>query len=229
MSTLAAYQRAMVSLAFAEDDARPHIPGFLLYREMIRARLFAMARVAFARSYQAVDLDPCFARYLADEPPSSPFIREVIAGFGAYAECEPGPPWLASMLRFETAKWRAASALYEERAAGELDFDGRLVLNPTLLRVELDYAVSDDSLAAERHTLFVYRRPDEDRVLWSRLPRVAMLLADEDPDAPLSTRVAHFFARGCERADEEGLARLADELTLAVERGIVLGTAPQTV
>ncbi|HEY6881399.1 MAG TPA: hypothetical protein VI299_25415, partial [Polyangiales bacterium] len=124
--------------------------------------------------------------------------------------------------------WRAASSLYEPRAAGELDFDERLVLNSTLLRVELDYTVSEDVLAAERHTLFVYRRPDEDRVLWSRLPRVAALLADDDPDAVLSRRVARFFERGCERADEDGLARLADELTLAVERGIVLGTAKRT-
>jgi hypothetical protein len=224
MSTLAAYQSALVSLVFAEDDARPNVPGFEIYREMIRARLFAMARVAFAQSYELTDLDPCFARYLADRPPSSPLIREVIAGFGPYAEAEPGPPWLASMLRFETAKWTVASLPYPELSARELDFEGRLVVNPTLVRVELAYDVSADN-AADPHTLLVYRRPAEDGVLWSRLPRVATLLGDQDPDAILSARVARFFARGGDTADEDGLSRLADELVLAVDRGIVLGTA----
>jgi hypothetical protein len=220
MSALAAYQRAMVSLAFAEDDTHPHIPGFELYREMIRARLFAMARVAFARSFD----ESCFARYLADEPPASPFIRDVIAGFGAYAARE-ASGLRSSWLRFETAKWQVASLPYPPTEAGELDFEGKLVVNPTLLRVPLDYVVSEDE-RPEAHILLVYRRPDDDGVLWSRLPRLASLLADEEPFRPLNERVASFFARGGDTGDEAGLTRLADELTLAVERGIVLGTTP---
>ncbi|HEX5657585.1 MAG TPA: hypothetical protein VFX59_10345 [Polyangiales bacterium] len=218
MSTLAAYQRAMVSLAFAEDDARPHIPGFELYRDMIRARLFAMAKVAYERSFDA----HCFARYLADRPPASPFIREVIAGFGPYAERE-ASGLRVSLLRFETAKWQVASLPYPASEAGELDFEARLVVNPTLLRVPLEHVVTEDE-RAEAHILLVYRRPDDHGVLWSRLPRVAALLADEAPKQKLSERVAAYFARGVDTADEAGLTRLADELMLAVERGIVLGT-----
>jgi hypothetical protein len=223
MSALAAYQRAMLSLAFAEDDTRPNIPGFDIYRELIRARLFAMARAAYTRSFAVARLEDCFARYLADQPPSSPFVREVIAGFGAYAEGEPGPVYLPALLRFETAKWRVASLPYPRCEAGELDFSGRLVVNPTLLSVPLTHAVAEDD-RADPHTLLVYRRPDDDGVLWSRLPRVAALLADGAPEAALSERVAGFFARGGDTADEEGLTRLADELTLAVERGILLGS-----
>jgi hypothetical protein len=225
MSTLAAYQRAMVSLAFAEDDAHPHIPGFALYREMIRARLFAMARLAYARSFSVADLEGGFARYLADQPPSSPLIREVIAGFGPYAEAEAGPAYLPSLLRFETAKWQVASLPYPELEAGELDFAGRLVVNPTLLRVPLTHAVTEDD-RADPHTLLVYRRPDDDGVRWSRLPRLAELLAEDAPDQALSVRVSAYFARGGDSADEAGLTRLADELTVAVERGIVLGSSP---
>ncbi|MET0286400.1 MAG: hypothetical protein ABW352_18105 [Polyangiales bacterium] len=219
MSTLAAYQRAMVSLAFAEDDTRPHIPGFELYRDMIRARLFDMARIAYTRSFDAA----CFARYLADEPPASPFIREVVAGYGPYAErTSAGLP--RSLLRFETAKWQVASLPYPVQEAGELDFEGVLVVNPTLVCVSLEHVVTEDD-RAEPHTLLVYRRPDDHGVLWSRLPRVATLLADEAPARVLSERVAGFFARGGDTPDEAGLTRLADELTLAVERGILLGTA----
>ncbi len=218
MSTLAAYQRAMVSLAFAEDDARPNIPGFELYRDMIRARLFAMARVAYARSFPG--LEECFARYLSDQPPSSPYIREVIAGFGPYAAAE-ASGLLRSLLRFETAKWQVAGLPYPPSEAAELDFEGRLVVNPTLRRVELEHVVTEDD-RVEPHTLLVYRRADD--VLWSRLPRVAALLSDDAPDAKLSERVAAYFSRGHDSADEAGLTRLADELTLAVDRGIVLGT-----
>jgi hypothetical protein len=220
MSVLAAYQRAMVSLAFAEDDARPNIPGFELYRDMIRARLFEMARLAYTRSFPG--LEGCFARYLADQPPASPFIREVIAGFGPYAERE-SSGLVCSLLRFETAKWQVASLPYPPQQAGELDFEGVLVVNPTLVRVPLEHVVTEDD-HAEPHTLLVYRRPDEDGVLWSRLPRVAALLADDAPSRTLSERVAGFFARGGDTPDEDGLTRLADELTLAVERGILLGT-----
>lgn len=219
MSTLATYQRTMVSVAFAEDDTQRPVPGFELYREMIRARLFAMGRVAYPRSFDA----GCFARYLADEPPASPFIRDVIASYGPYAERE-ASGLAASLLRFETAKWRVASLPYPPAEAGELDFAGRLVVNPTLLRVPLDYVVSEDD-RPEAHILLMYRRPDDDGVLWSRLPRLATLLADEEPAKTLHQRVAGFFARGGDTADEAGLTRLADELTLAVERGIVLGSA----
>lgn len=232
MSSLDTYQRALVTLAFAEDDvARPALPGFEVYREMIRARLFAMARVAFARSFQLQSLDACFARYLADQPPSSPLIREVIADFAPFAEREFGAPSLhASTLRFEAAKWRVASLPYEPvQEASELDFEGVLVVNPTLLAVALEHRVADDDASGEPdvHTLLVYRRAPEaadgDRVLWSRAPRVAALLADADPEATLGARVARFFANGGDTADEAGLTRLADELTIAAERGILLG------
>jgi hypothetical protein len=244
MSALDTYQRALVTLAFSEDDvARPALPGFEIYREMIRARLFAMARVAFARSFAlaarpdaraAQPLEACFARYLAEAPPTSPLIREVIADFAPFAERAFGAPsQLTSLLRFEAAKWRVASLPYTPvQDVSELDFAGVLVVNPTLLAVALDHRVAEDDPSGEpdRHTLLVYRRApdaaDGDRVLWSRAPRVAALLADADPDSTLGSRVARFFASGGDSADEAGLLRLADELTVAAERGILLGVRP---
>lgn len=225
MSALETYQRAVVTLAFAEDDApHAHMPGFEIYRELIRSRLFAMARVAYARSFEVAGMEACFSRYLAEEPPASPLIREVIAAFGPFAERDfVGPAWLGSMLRFEAAKWRVANLPYEARAAEELDFSGALVVNTTLLALPLEYTVSEEELNAEPHTLLLYRRPEEDRVLWSRLPRLAQLLADGMDAHTLDARVQKFFADGHETADAEGLTRLADELTLAVDRGILLG------
>lgn len=236
MSELAAYQRALVTIAFGEDDA-PRLAGFEVYRELIRGRLLATAKQAFARSFtHAPELcTASFARYLAEAPPSSWLMRDVVVDFAPYAErdLDAAPPWLSSMLRFEAARWRVATALYPRiDDVGELDFAGALVLNPTLARVVLTHRVAEleidqpPSDELDPHTLFVYRRGptahDGDHVRWSRAPLLAALL--EAQGETLGERVSHVFARGSLRADEADLGRLASELTIAVERGIVLGT-----
>jgi hypothetical protein len=267
---LAEYQRAIVELGFAVDEPRDAaLAPFALYRQMIRARLFAMAEVAYRRSWALLGEPACaasFARFLAREPPSSPLIREVIGAFAAFAEAELGgraepgphalggallagaPPEARSLLRFEAAKWRVASA--EARLAGqvtlrEVDFDGVLVLNPSLERLALDYPVyealdaslvpgptarRDERAGRDPHTLLIYRRRDDDDVRWYRAPALLAELLELSSAAaaaqqPLGGLVAALFAR---RAPGPGeveslLEELAAALTVAVERDVLWG------
>lgn len=255
--TLAAYQRALVELSFAADPPEdPALAPFQLYRHMIRARLFAMAEAAYRRSWALLGAPACaasFTRFLALEPPRSPLIREVIGAFARFAEADrallTGAPREASdLLRFEAAKWRAASAEARPAAPGalrEVDFDGVLVLNPTLERLALDYLVSeplDERAPREPHTLLVYRRRHDDDVRWYRAPALlAELLALATPgsgarqrsastapdegEATLGELVARLFARRAPDSDqvEPLLGELAAALTVAVERDVLWG------
>ena len=268
--TLAEYQRAIVQLAFAADEPRDAaLAPFALYRQMIRARLFAMAEVAYRRSWALLGEPACaasFARFLALEPPGSPLIREVIGAFAAFAEAELGgraepgphvqsgallagaPPEARALLRFEAAKWRVASV--EARLAGQLtlrevDFDGVLVLNPSLERLALDYPVyealdaalvagktarHDERPERDPHTLLMYRRRDDDDVRWYRAPALLaelleMASAPAAAQQPLGGLVAALFARRApDPAQAEALLdELAAALAVAVERDVLWG------
>jgi len=261
--TLAEYQRAIVQLGFAADEPQdPALAPFALYRQMIRARLLAMAEVAYRRSWALLGAPACsasFARFLALEPPKSPLIREVIGAFAAFAEAELGaltdpprtswtgallagaPPEARDLLRFEAAKWRVASAPapLPAGALSEVDFDGVLVLNPSLELLALDFAVCEPGAgppAEDPHTLLVYRRRDDDDVRWYRAPALlaellVMASAPAVPPATLGGLVAALFAR---RAPAPGqaeplLEELAAALTVAVERDVLWGVrAPES-
>jgi hypothetical protein len=223
---LADYQRAVVELSFSVDDCTPPaLPGFALYRQLIRARLFAMAAQAYRRSWALLG-DPassaCFARFLAARPPRSPLIREVIGEFAAFAQQDPSvlagaPPHARDLLSFEAAKWRVASAPARHRpgasaplhgpesggggAVRDVDFDGVLVCNPTLERLALTYPVSEDPvprLEAAPHTLLVYRRRGDDDVRWYRAPALLdelLALDRAEPGRALGEHVRTLFGR----------------------------------
>jgi hypothetical protein len=256
---LAAYQRAIVRLGFAADE--PHdaaLVPFSIYRQMIRARLFAMAEVAYRGSWALLGKPACvasFTRFLALEPPRSPLIREVIGAFAAFAEADLGPraqeeepraltgalfagapPEARDLLRFEAAKWRVASAEAPIAAPGglrDVDFDGVLVLNPSLERLALDYPVSEareERPLRDPHTLLVYRRRSDDDVRWYRAPALlAELLALSTAPAAAQTTVgglvAELFARRApDHVQAESLVQeLAAALTVAVERDVLWG------
>lgn len=228
---LEAYQRALLGLCFAPREP-PELPGFGLYRELVRSRFLGMARMAFRGTCALLGeraFVDSFAGYLAATPPTSPYIREVIAAFASYAELDrtllAAAPHARCLLRFEAAKWQVANASATvDAAVREVDFDGVLVLNPTLRALELEYLVAEsDTPARDPHMLLVYRRPDHDDVRWYRAsPVLAELLAQAlgEPQ-PLATLVQNIGAK--HSRDQELLEGLASALTVAVERGVVLG------
>lgn len=240
---LAAFQRAVVELGFAASEHEdPALAPFALYRHMIRARLSAMAEVAHRRSWALLGEGACsasFARFLAASPPRSPLIREVIEAFASFAERDDSlfagaPAHARDLWRFEAAKWRVASAPAEvsSRELREVDFDGVLLVNPTLERLVLEHVVDDEAAATSRapHTLLVYRRQGEDDVRWYRAPALLaelLALATEPgrAGATLGSLVAELFARlrPAPEQMEELLTILAGALTVAVERSVLWG------
>jgi hypothetical protein len=240
---LAAFQRAVVALSFASSThPDPALAPFALYRHMIRARLYAMAEVAYRRSWALLGEASCsasFARFLAQTPPQSPIIREVIRAFAAFAERDDvlfygAPPESRDLLRFEAAKWRVASApdALGSTALREVDFDGVLVVNPTLERLALEHVVDDETAAGVRqaHTLLVYRRRDDDDVRWYRAPALLadLLALAAEPNhgqATLGALVAELFLRlrPAPEQTEELLTNLSGSLAVAVERSVLWG------
>lgn len=248
--TLQEYQRAVLRLGFALHHDAGELPGFGLYRQLIRTRFVAMVRNAFRRSWALLGETACeasFARYLADESPRSPILRQVIADFAEFAGRDAvlfaDPPVAArDLLRFEAAKWRIASAdaqLPQGWFVRELDFDGVLVLNPNMVVLTLQHDVSAGESAPEAHdphALLVYRRPGDDDVHWYRAPELlrALIEASSGAEQTLGALVQAEFARRAPAADLHGhealqastealLEELASALSVASERGVLCG------
>jgi hypothetical protein len=236
--SLAEYQRAVLRLCLAlEPDAR-ELPGFSLYRHMVRTRFVAMAQVAFRRSWSLLGEDACaasLARFLDSPGPRSPILREVIASFGEYACAdwtllEHAHPAALDLLRFELAKWHIAAADARTPCAWqvrELDFDGVLVPNPNLSLLTLAHEVSEEaepSSAPDPHMLLVYRRQGEEHVHWYRAPALLadLLASAAQRDQPLAELVQAAFERRRE-APEHLLEELASALSVALERGVLMG------
>jgi hypothetical protein len=230
------YQRTLLTLAYAREPQASALPDFALYRSLIRTRLFAMARLAFKQSWAQLGEAAsagAFAAYLEQRPPTSPLIREVIAGFAAFVAACPAlldgaPAQTRDLLQFEAAKWRVASALWPTLSVREVDFEGALVLNPTLELLALDHGVGEgDPPAPGRHTLLVYRRPATDDVRWYRSqPLFAEVLArGQQSPSSLAQLVTRALAERGEEPSEASLHEVAGALAIAVERGVVLGVA----
>lgn len=234
--------RVSMALEPAADDLQSleHAQAFSLYRHMIRTRLVGMAKVAFKQSCaQAGDaaFEACFARYLAQRPPRSPLIRDVVADFGPFAAADqqllgPSPALLHDLLRFEEHKWRIgyAPGVYArpgQDGVRKLDFEGRPVWNFSLhvLVQRFPVHLTEGSAEPQAGELLMYRPPHTDEVrwyvadgffaaLWRRSQQHAETLAE------LVQRVAEERALALDAALLEGLAT---SLTLAVERGVLLG------
>lgn len=245
---LAEYQRTLLRLSFARevDDAEfagfGHGARFVMYRQMVRSRLLGMAKQAFRKSHEVVGdaFDASFARYLAAQPPRSPLIREVIADFGPFARGDRellavAPVFTSDLLRFEEAKWRVAYYRWE-LPAGELrafDFAGIPVLNPALECLELEHRVHElegMSCRAEPLRLLVYRPPTSDDLRWYPPDAlfaeivVSALRAGAAGEQTLADRVRSAAQALGKPLDEALLEQLATGVTLALERGVLLGS-----
>jgi hypothetical protein len=249
---LAAYQRALLHLSFVEQAGEADFAAFgdrtrfYMYRQMIRSRLLGMAKQAFRATLEVVGseaFEASFERYLGRRPPRSPLIREVIADFAPFvitdaALLERGPSCTADLVRFEEAKWRVA---YRQRfPADELrdfDFAGVPALNPALELLSLQHRVHEwveakrpGACAAEPCRLLVYRPPQHDDLRWYVPDPLTFRLLEEartERDRPLSDLVRKAAQSLGRDLDEALLEELANGVTLALERGVLLGSREQ--
>lgn len=245
---LASYQRAFMRMSFAAEPDQGDLSAVggreqaLLYRHMIRTRLVGMAKVAFKALLEVVGeeaLAHCFDRYMAAAPPRSALIRDVIADFGPFVRGDlelvrGAPAYLVDLSRFEEHKWRLAylwAPSPEQSALRELDFAGMPSWNPVFRCLSLAHAVHHFETkaagsAAEPCELFMYRPAGSDQVRWYKAdPFFAGLVRRS-----LANRRANFGelipAVAAERGvtvDQALLEALATSLTLAIERGVLLG------
>ena len=182
MTALGDVQRAFTRICFdaepsPDDLAMLHAPEerWLLYRRMVRSRLYAMVRAGLPRSTELLGADrfeAAMSSYLAAGGPRSRFIREVVHELVASAlpswEADAElPPHLGDLVRFEETKWRVASLPWERTAetSDELDFEGIPVLNPTIRTLTVEHRVDKgDEPLDEPHLVVVYRKPADGRI-----------------------------------------------------------------
>jgi hypothetical protein len=244
---LAEYQRAFMRVSLALEPSADDLvllgdeARFRMYRHMIRTRLESMAKVAFHTTCSLTGeaaFSAAFARYLAEHGPRTPLIRDVIAGFGGFAEQDQvllaRSPESAAALRFERAKWEVAYqpgvfAQVGRDGVRELDFEGSLVLSPVLRVLDLEYPVhrGEPELRERRPlSLLVYRPPSSDDVRWyPTTPFFAALVrrAQASQAEPLSMTVRQTAGELARPLDQELLEELSDQLTLAMQRAVVAG------
>jgi hypothetical protein len=245
MSELLAYQRALTRVSLAREPSADDLAllgdpaRFRMYRAMVRNRLEGMARVAFARTLEAVGegaFTACFARYLEQVPPASPLIREVSAGFAEFALAEGtlfhgAASHALDMLRFEQAKWRVAYSDVPQPRVGEdgvreLDFERAPVLNPLLRCLRLSHRVHEPELRADLTLLFVYRPAGVDQVRWYTAEPWFFELVEAclARSVPLAEAVRTTCERCALTLDESFLERLSGAIAVALERGVLVGS-----
>ena len=240
------YQQALVRISLAEEPPAAELSrlgqeqGFALYRHMIRTRLLGMTKIAFQHSHAAVAsgaFEACFARYLVARPPRSPFIRDVVADFAPFARADAallaeGAAFLPDLLAFEEHKWRLSYLAGEYPSLGEdglreLDFEGRPVWNFSLRVLPLVYAVHVSPSAPEPAAgeLLMYRPRGVDEVRWYVGDPffVALLTRSWSCAETLAELVQRVAAARAQAVDAALLEALATSLTLALERGLLLG------
>jgi hypothetical protein len=244
---LAEYQRAVIAGSFSAEGspegerALGNPERFRLYRHRIRTRLQGMAHVAFKQTLTLLGesaFGASFERYLAAEPPRSPLIRDVVARFAGFARNDAAlhvdaPFWLDDLLSFEESKWRLAYQPCLRPKVGqdgvhELSFEGAPVLNPVLqllsLRAPVHTLHENAALTNAATELLIYRPDGSDEVRWYVTDALfAGIVRRAASGESLASLVRAEAAQQRRVLDEALLESLASSVTLALQRGVLVG------
>lgn len=244
MTTLAETQRAFSRICLdaeprPEDLALLHSPDerWLLYRGMVRGRLFSMMRSGLPRTAELLGkerFDAAISRYLADGGPRTRFIRNVVHELVDHAL--PGwkqdvelPKHLSDLIRYEATKWKVASLEWEAtlEVADELDFEGVPVWNPTIETVRVEHRVDKDCAELEEpHLLVVYRKAESPRIFTYVLNAVASDLFEawRTEDRSCADGVRAVLASSEREPDARFIDGMAGVLASLVEETVMLGS-----
>lgn len=212
---------------------------WLLYRSMVRHRLYQMIRSGLPRTAKLLGparFDDAIARYLAEAGPTSRFIRDVVHELLAHAiprwETDASlPPHLIDLARYEETKWRVASLEEGARAIVELDFERPAVINATARTVTVRFRVDKPKEVPvaldEPHLAIVYRRPGSARISTYVLNDIgARLYRAWSEDQSCADGARHVLAELDRAPDARFIDGMAGVLAELVQEKIILGSPP---
>ena len=255
MSTrLAEVQRAFTRICFEREPSEQDLAlleddpsRWVMYRNMVRSRLFKMMRTGLPKTAEALGkdaFDEAVAIYLADHAPQTRFIREIVHELVAHAL--PGwkkrqdlPAHLLDLVRLENTKWAVGSLEWPRtpRTVEELDFEGRPVLNPTVRDLPISFRVDKDHrepVALEApHRAVIYRKPDSTRLFTYVLNPMGAQLFDAWRRAALdggsfAAGTREVLAANERQPDARFIDGMATVLADLVEQSVFLGSrAPE--
>ncbi len=207
---------------------------WLLYRSLVRNRLFKLAHTAFPRTLAAMSVgafDAIVAAWLAAGPPRTRYFFLVPLELGTFAleQMPEAPAHVADLLRYEIVCWRVRQKAVTMPEAAEFSFDRPPVLHPTLEVVSLGHPVhlvAPGAAEAEKPTrLCVYRNRSEVAEALSLNPLAHALLEDwlagERTVAESVRRVTSARGTAIDQRFVETLGALIADL---LERGVLLGS-----
>ena len=214
---------------------------WLLYRRMVRSRLFQMVRNGLPLTEELLGreaLDAAVTRYLGDGGPKTRYIREVVQELAdhalpGWASDDSLPAHLPHLVRYEALKWEVSSVLWPEtkETSDEFDFEGVPVHNPSVRSTTVSYRVDRKDELKNRplpvpRKLLAYRRPEDSRIFTYLLPVAGLELYEawQVPDRSFADGVRAVLSARDGDPEPGFVDMMAGLLAQLVEREIILGS-----
>lgn len=242
---LQAEQAAFARLCFSFEPSEEDLKAlgalrdrWLLYRDMVRSRLRRMLNAGIPRTVAALgeaEYGAWFDRWLAERPPGTRYIREIVPEFVAFALPRWGQPaWVDDLLRFETARWEVGYLDAPAPSVTDFAFENAPVPNPALRRLRLRHRVHEakkpgpNGYEKVATCLCVFRRPSTDRIATWVLTERAMDWMDAfcDGEGPTTARIQKVAAARGETIDPTYVEALGATVADFLENELLLGSAP---
>jgi hypothetical protein len=205
-------------------------PGRLgVYRRLVQTNLCAVARRLLPRTAATLDASAgtgfadWFARFLADQGPRTPYLRDIPAELVAWAgplwsEDRTLPPSLSDVARFEVDRFRVESSpRVAARACVDVGLDRPLVFAAPHALAQYAFAVTEEAAPPRATDVLLFRDPDNEVHALVIDPRRAPFLSALLARAPLGDALRQ---AGPPDLDVPALARWLADLAAA---GALLG------
>jgi hypothetical protein len=243
MSGLEDLQRSFVRVCWDDEPSSTDLAAlhgdrsrWLLYRSMVRGRLFETVRSGLPRSAEILGdrLDRMVATYLASSAPHTRFLREVVTELVAYAlpqwSADPTlPSHFVDLVRYEETKWKVSALPWPALEARELDFERPAVVNPTARVIIVSHRVDRDPTSPPRldaaEYLLVFRKPDDTLIhTWGLNEIGGRLFTAWCEDRSCADGVRAVLAELGRSPDAAFIDGMAGVLADLVEQRVVLGS-----
>lgn len=203
-----------------------------VYRHMVRYRLVELAWNALPRTRALLGqaaFDAYVEAMLTARPPRTRFFREVVEDVVDPRDTIFDAEHARDLVRLELAEWHANHEDTPMPAAVPFEFEKRPVIHPGLVRLDVTSSVHQKDRPLEHGAFFlaVYRRPDHRvETRWFSARLAALLDAWIAGDLPAIEAVKSVLAARGEAPTPEFIDEMTSFLTMLLERGAVLGSAP---